>query len=30
MGRKKDLRLRRENSITKDVPIPQVISLDFE
>jgi hypothetical protein len=30
MGRKEDLRPRRENSITKDVLVHHVISLDFE
>jgi hypothetical protein len=30
MGKKKDLRLRKENNITKGVPEHQMISLDFE
>jgi hypothetical protein len=30
MGRKEDLRLRRENNITKGVLLHQMISLDFE
>jgi hypothetical protein len=30
MGRKEDLRLRREKSMTKDVHVHHVISVDFE